>query len=184
MMNNSKKLKFIMIATLILQLLLPSYLLYYHYNLHAEAMANSPEFKFRLEYLDMYEVHDSGEGEDRLHYTIKDIYNHNYYREDVAVIEGSDGFVRMSLAENKRLNKYWFTYKYYSQKSYLDSSQYEYAEGFDRIDLIYHVNAMRIEGVEYPEGFYLTAKVYKGIFIPVAIYLEGKKVVVFKNEVY
>ena len=179
-MMNNKKIKLIIVLTIIIQLLLPSYLLYHHYNLHTEARKNSPEFKLLLESLDIYEVNDTDEGEENLYFSVKDVYN--YYSGDVAVAVGSDGFARLSVAENKSLNNYWFTHKYYSRKTYMDSSGYEYAEGVDRLDLIYRVNDMHIEDIENPEGFYITAKVYKGVFLPMAIYLDNVKVIEFIDE--
>ena len=48
--------------------------------------------------------------------------------------------------------------------------------------LIYKVNALYVEDVENPDGFYMTAKVYKGIFIPTAIYFDGVEVITFISE--
>ena len=48
--------------------------------------------------------------------------------------------------------------------------------------LIYTVNALDNYDVENPDGFYVTAKVYKGLFIPTAIYYDGVKVIIFNIE--
>lgn len=178
----NKKFKLIIAAILILQVILPAGMLYYHYSAHEDALTESPEFKFHLEYLDIYEIHDDGEGSERLSFEIKDVYD--YYHSEMAVRVGNDGFAYLTDADNKVLNKHWFTFKYYYNNSYHTSDDYEYAEGIDPADVIYRVNALYGKDVEKPEGFYMTAKVYKGIFIPTAVYLEGKKVVVFKNENY
>ena len=179
-MMKNKKLKIIIIASLILQLLLPLYLLTYHYSAYDEAMNETDDFRFRLEYLDIYDMYDTGEGVQHLDFKIKDIYE--FYGDDIEVTVGTDGFAEMALSKDKNLNKHWFTYKYYYSSNFYSSEEYEYAEGVDVTKLIYTVNALHSEDVENPDGFYMTAKVYKGIFIPTAIYWENEQVISFKTE--
>ena len=178
----NKKLRLFVIAVLILQILMPAGLLYHHYSLHSRAMTDSPEFKFRLESLDVYKIYDTGEGDERLDFYVQDLFQ--YYHEDIAVTVGEDGYVRMAKTENKRLNKHWFSFKYCYSKSQMNNDNYVYEDGVDVAELHRKINKTYSKDVNKPDGFYLTAKVYKGIFIPVAIDLEGKKGVVFKNEVY
>ena len=176
----NKKLKIIIVASLILQLILPLYLLSYHYSAYDEAISQTEEFKFRLSYLDIYNIYDTGDAVQHLSFEIKDIYD--FYADDVEVTEGEDGFAEMSASINKSLNKNWFTFKYYYSSNYCNSDKYEYAEGVDVTKLIYKVNALYVEDVENPDGFYMTAKVYKGIFIPTAIYFDGVEVITFISE--
>lgn len=176
----NKKLKIIIVATLILQLILPLYLLTYHYSAYDEALNETEEFSFRLEYLDIYNIYDTGEGVQNLSFEIKNIYD--YYGEDIEVTVGDDGFAQMSSAKNKAVNKHWFTFKYYYQSNHSTSEEYEYTPGTDVTGLIYKVNALYEENVKNPDGFYMTAKVHKGIFIPVAIYFDGARVIEFRPE--
>lgn len=173
----NKKLKIIIALTLILQLILPLYLLSYHYSAYDEAINETADFKLPLEYLDIYDMHDTGEAVQHLSFEIKDIYEH--YMEDIEVTVGEDGFAGMSPSKNKNLNKNWFTFKYYYNSNYCTSEEYEYVEGVDVTKLIYTVNALRVEDVGTPEGFYVTAKIYKGLFIPTAIYMDNEKVIEF-----
>ena len=179
-MMKNKKLKIIITATLVLQLILPLYLLAYHYSAYDEAVNQTEDFSFRLEYLDIYDIYDTGEGVQNLNFEIKDIYD--YYGEDIEVTVGEDGFAEMSGAKNKALNKHWFTFKYYYESNDFTSEEYEYTEGTDVTRLIYDVNSLHAENVKNPEGFYMTAKVYKGIFIPTAIYFDGEMVISFHIE--
>lgn len=179
-MMKNKKLKIIIIASLILQLLLPLYLLSYHYSAYDEAVNETDDFRFRLEYLDIYDMHDTGEAVQHLSFEIEDIYD--YYMQDIEVAVGEDGFAEISASKNKNLNKNWFTFKYYYDSNFYTSEKYEYAEGVDVSKLIYTVNSLRVEDVKNPDGFYITAKAYKGIFIPTAIYFDGIKVISFNIE--
>ncbi len=179
-MMKNKKLKIIIAVTLIFQLLLPLYLLTYHYSAYDEAVKEITDFKFRLEYLDIYDMYDTGEDVQHLNFEIQGIYD--YYMQDIEVAEGADGFAQMSASKNKNLNKNWFTFKYYYNSNHFSSEEYKYAEGVDQTKLIYKVNALHSEDVKNPEGFYMTAKVYKGIFIPTAIYFDGVKVISFLIE--
>lgn len=176
----NKKFKIIIAAILILQIIMPAAMLGYHYSAHKDALTKSPEFKFKLEYLDIYEIFDVGNGSEKLSFEVQDVYT--YYQSEMAVKVGEDGFAYLTDAENKIFNKHWFTFKYYSNNSYHTSNDYDYVEGINPADVIYRVNALYSKDVPKPEGFYMTAKVYKGIFIPTAIYLDGNKVIVFKNE--
>lgn len=179
-MMKNKKLRIIVAAALILQLVLPLYLLSYHYSAYDEAINETADFKLQLEYLDIYDMHDTGEAVQHLSFEIKDIYD--YYMEDISVTVGEDGFAKMSPSKNKNINKHWFTFKYYYSSNFYTSQEYEYAEGVDVTKLIYTVNALRLDDVDTPEGFYVTAKIYKGLFIPTAIYMDNEKVIEFVIE--
>jgi hypothetical protein len=176
-MMKNKKLKIIIIATLVLQLILPLCLLTYHYSAYDEAVSQTTEFRFPLEYIDIYNIYDTADSVQQIGFSIKDIYD--YYNEDIEVTVGENGFAEMSEAKNKSLNKNWFTFKYYYSSNYYTSEEYEYVEGVNKTDIISRIDALRMEDIPNFEDFYLTAKVYKGLFIPTAIYYEGGKVIEF-----
>ena len=173
----NKKLKFILVFILIIQILMPVGLLTYHYTLHSKVMTESPEFKFRLDGMDIYDIYDTGEGDENLYFDVKDIFQ--LYHEDIAVTVGEDGYAHMELAEDKKLNKHWFTFEYCYNKSYVNSDSYVYEEGIDIAELHRKINKIYGKDIEKPDGFYVTAKVYRGIFIPIAIYIEDTKVISF-----
>ena len=115
-MMKNKKLKIIVALTLILQFVLPLYMLSYHYSAYDEAVSQTEEFKFRLSYLDIYNIYDTGDAVQHLSFEIKDIYD--FYGNDIEVTEGEDGFAEMSASISKSLNKNWFTFKYYYSSNY------------------------------------------------------------------
>ena len=179
-MAKNKKLRIFIIAVLILQILMPAGLLYHHYSLHSRARKDSPEFKFRLESIDVYQIYDTGEGDERLDFYVEDLFQ--YYHDDIAVTVGDDGYAHMAKPENKRLNKHWFTFNYCYDKSQMNNDNYVYEDGVDVAELHHKIYNTYGKDVSKPDGFYVTAKVYKGIFIPVAIYIENEKVISFTDS--
>ena len=173
----NKKFKLIIVAILIIQLLMPVGLLTYHYTLHSRAMTESPEFRFKLDGMDIYDIYDTGEGVERLCFDVIDIFQ--LYNEDIAVTVGEDGYAHMLPSENKKLNKHWFTFEYYYNKSYVNNDSYVYEDGINVAELHRKINKIYGKDIEKPDGFYVTAKVYRGIFIPLAIYIEDTKVISF-----
>ena len=119
----------------------------------------------------------TGEGVERLCFDVIDIFQ--FYHEDIAVTVGEDGYAHKLPCENKKLNKHWFTFNYYYNKSYVNNDSYVYEEGIDIAELHRKINKIYGKDIEKPDGFYVTAKVYKGIFIPIAIYIEDTKVISF-----
>ena len=171
----NKKLKFFIILTLIIQLLMPSYMLFHHYSLYSAALNQTREFKFRLEYINVYRS-----GKNELYFDIENIYD--YTRDDVAVSVGDDGFARLSVAENKIRNKHWFTSKYYFNMNYMTADEYMYEDGVDVVKLKHTIRTKYSLDIEKDDDFYVTAKVYKGAFIPTAIYIEDEKVITFIHD--
>ena len=82
-----------------------------------------------------------------------------------------------------RLNKHWFTFKYCYSISQMNNGNYIYEAGVDIAALHRKINRIYRWDIEKPEGFYVTAKVYKGVFIPIAIYIEDQKVITFTQEI-
>ncbi len=173
----NKKLKFILVFILIIQILMPVGLLTYHYTLHSKVMTESPEFKFRLDGLSIYDIYDSGEDDEEIFFDVCDLFE--FYHQDIAVTVGEDGYAHMLPSENKKLNKHWFTFEYCYNKSYVNNDSYVYEEGIDIAELHRKINKIYGKDIEKPDGFYVTAKVYRGIFIPIAIYIEDTKVISF-----
>lgn len=174
----NKKLKIFIIAVLIIQLLLPAGLLIYQHTLNKNAIEGSTEFRFKLDHLSIWNY-----GEVTLNFSIDDV--HSLRREDIAVTVGADGIAELRIAENKKLNKHWFSYENYSKLGSfsLADEEFSYADSPEAKEILdkwprrlYHE---KDEILNYSGGntMFLTAKVYKGLFIPTAIYNEDVKII-------
>ena len=180
---NNKKLKIFIIGVLIIQLLLPAGLLIYQQTLNKNATESSAEFRFKLANLSIWNY-----GEVTLNFSIEDISLSrlsNFYGEDIAVTVGADGIAELRIAENKKDNKHWFSYDNYQKlESFsLADGEFSYADSPEAREIIdnwperlYHE---KDEILNYRGGntMFLTAKVYKGLFIPTAIYNEDVKII-------
>lgn len=178
---NNKKLKIFIIAVLIVQILLPAGLLTKEYSKRSEAFLYSPDFKFRLYYLDIWDLPD-GEGEE-LTFTLSSKDIRTYYGEDIAAEADEKGYAKLSLAENKRLNKFWFSYKQYQNVGSYKASkgEFNYVDTPEAQEIINswsgkYLRNYTIEG-RGQDSLYITVKVYKGLFIPTAIYIDNVKVI-------
>ncbi len=181
---NNKKLKIFIIAVLIVQMLLPAGLLTNEYSKRSEAFRYSPDFKFRLYYLDIWDLPDE-EGE-VLSFSIATKDLRTYYGDDIAVTADEKGYAKFSLAENKRLNKFWFSYKQYQNIGSYKASKGEFtyvdteeakkvmSEWKQRYFDHYGDDEIKFNG---GNSVYITARIYKGIFIPTAVYKDGVKVI-------
>ncbi len=178
---NNKKLKIFIIAVLIVQILLPACLLINEYSKRSEAFRYSPDFKFRLYYLDIWDLPDE-EGE-VLSFSIATKDLRTYYGDDIEVTADEKGFAKLSLAENKRLNKFWFSYKQYQNVGSYKASkgEFSYIDTIEAQEIINnwpgkYMSRRTIES-RGQDSFYITVKVYKGLFIPTAIYIDDVKVI-------
>lgn len=201
-MMKNKKLRLIVILSLVIQIILPVSMLGYHYCIYSYAMNNTPDFKFYLSYFDLHSfsgnrlVYD-GENEDSLYFQIAGT---ELYRPDEMVVTVNEkGFaVDLSPAENKALNKHWFSYKHYckigsfSQKdgefTYADTeeakkvlSEWEAKEEI-YFDIIAGDLSLYEQNHKEQSSVYITAKVYKGIFIPTAVYKDNVKIIQLHTE--
>lgn len=188
----NKKLRLFVIIALVIQILLPAGLLGYHYHIYNYALNNTPDFKFYLSYFDLYSYGDGKEiiysdSENEILYF--DIAN-RYYREDVEIVSDVNGFAVWTEVKNKRLNKHWFSYKNYNKMGSFNKNEGEFtyvdteeakkvmSEWKDRyIDEYYDENGYYDILYKGENSLYITAKVYKGMFIPTAVYKDNVKVI-------
>ena len=191
-MMKNKKLKLIIILALVIQIILPAGMLAYHYSIYNYALNNTPDFKFCLSYFDMYSYGENNEitykdGESGKDVFYFDIAN-SPYRTDVAVTVDADGFAVMTGIENKRLNKHWFSYENYNKLESFNQTEgdfrYVETEEAEKIMKEWKIRYFDIyeEDVIIHKGgnaVYITAKVYKGIFIPMAVYKDNVKIIEF-----
>ena len=190
----NKKLKLFIIIALVIQIILPAGLLGYHYSVYNYALNNTPDFKFYVSWLDLHSY-----GEDK-----EIIYNYDenskeilyfdidgtYYRKDMSVTTGADGFAGLTEVQNKKLNKHWFSYENYSKLgSYSkEEGEFEYVDTEQAKEVMSkwkgYYDYYEKDGIYYNGGnvVYVTAKVYRGVFIPTAIYTDGVKVITLNTK--
>ena len=189
-MMKNKKFKLIIILVLVIQIILPAGMLGYHYSIYNYALNNTPDFKFYLSYFDLYSrddnngiTHNFSESEnDIFHFDIA----YRYYREDMAVAADANGFAVVSEIENKKLNKHWFSFSNYNKMgafsqadgkfTYVDTEEAKKVMSEWKQTYFDHYGYDEIEFYK-SDSVYLTAKVYKGIFIPTAVYKDNVKVI-------
>jgi hypothetical protein len=185
----NKKLKLIVILALVIQMVLPAGMLAYHYSIYNYALNNTPDFKFYLSYFDLYSYGDNDEiiydDEDKNDVLYFDIA-YRYYREDMFVTVDENGFAKISNAQNKKNNKHWFSYDNYNKIGSYSQSEGEFAyvdteeakkvmsQWKDTYFDHYGDDEIRFKG---GNAVYITAKVYKGMFIPTAVYRDNVKVI-------
>ena len=188
-MMKNKKLKLIVILVLVIQIILPAGMLGYHYSIYNYALNNTPDFKFYLSYFDLYSrgendeiIYDDEAKNDVLYFDIA----HRYYREDMAVTADANGFAVVSEIENKKLNKHWFSFDNYNKMGSFSQSEGEFtyvdteearkvmSQWKDTYFDYYGDDEIKFKG---GNSVYLTAKVYKGVFIPTAVYKDNVKVI-------
>lgn len=188
-MMKNKKLKLIIILALVIQIILPAGMLAYHYSIYNYAINNTPDFKFYLTYFDLYNygegkeiLYDDKDENDVLYF---DIAN-RYYRTDMEVVADMNGFAVLSAVQDKKLNKNWFSYDNYNKMGSFSQAEGEFtyvdteeakkimSEWKDRYFDIYGTDDIEFKG---GNTVYITAKVYKGVFIPTAVYRDNVKVI-------
>ena len=177
----NKKLKIVIALTLIIQLLIPSYLLYHHYSAIDFALNHSLDYRFKLLDIGLYgydEDNDDPLEDIDLFLEIGGI--HNYYGEKIAVTVGEDGFADLAELKSKKDTDCWFDYDYCYKNSNFSYGEFTFEDGVDVKALRKEINESYAWASDLHENgsfAYVTAKVYKGVFIPTAIYVRGEKVI-------
>ena len=188
-MMKNKKLKLIIILVLVIQIILPAGMLGYHYSVYNYALEHTPDFKFYLSYFDLYSYGDNDEiiydNEDKNDVLYFDIA-YRYYREDMFVTVDENGFAKISNAQNKKNNKHWFSFDNYNKMgsfsqaegefTYVDTEEAKKIMSEWKQRYYDHYGYAEIE-VYQADSLYITAKVYKGVFIPTAVYKDNVKVI-------
>ena len=188
-MMKNKKFKLIVILVLVIQIILPAGMLGYHYSIYNYALNNTPDFKFYLSYFDLYSrgendeiIYDDEEKNDVLYFDIA----YRYYDTNMEVVSDMNGFAVVSALQDKKLNKHWF-----SSDNYNKIGSFSQAEGeFTYVDTEEAKKVMSQwkdtyfdhygdDEIKFKGGnaVYITAKVYKGMFIPTAVYKDNVKVI-------
>lgn len=173
----SKRIKILLVLTVVIQLLIPAYLLGEHYTKQATAMSQTEEYKFRI--LSIYFSDYSG----FMNFYVGGI--DDLYDKEIEVTVGEDGFADFSELKDKRKTDRWFDCRYCLIKSNFENGEYTFEEGVDVKQLksrIRQAFSWTSDIHENSSFAYVTAKVYKGVFIPTAVFIEGEKVITINNE--
>ena len=181
----NKKMKAALVLTLVVQLLIPVYLLSYHYTVTDTALNSSREYRFRITTLE-FDIPDDVNADfecDSIYFKVADIEKRS--GEKIEVTSNEYGFAKVSERENGSQTDNWFDYKQYKQYRKLNKNDFTFNSD---IAVRYTMNEMRKayawynKNDENREYAYVTAKVYKGRFIPTAIYFNGIKVLTINNS--
>ncbi len=176
----NKKLRNLFIITLVVQLLIPVFLLSAHYANHKNVLEQSQEYKFKL--LDM-SLDVYSDGEQYLWFDVGGV--HQYYGKKIAVTVGEDGFV--DFAERSALpeNDCWINFKYLRYRTSFSNNDFSIEPGVvvsQVMEKVYAAYAWASDMHENGCFAYVTAKVYKGAFVPTAVYVEGEKILTIHPE--
>ncbi len=163
----NKKLKIAVALVLILQLLVPVSLLVYNQALIKTTLEKGTELKFSL--LNIYESTRYTEENICVNFYVDGFV---YNNKNVKISSDSEGFAKFYRedGENDWINRD-FVYK--AQK--LTADEITMVEPFTEEDFKVYLRRHDY-AKDIREHFYVTAKIYRGIFIPTALYYDGIKI--------
>ncbi len=174
----NKKIKIFLALTLVIQILIPSFLLLNHYSVIKEAKESETEYCFRL--IDIYFFYPAGDiSADTvisLSYTVEDALYSRDKRMTVSVDE--TGLAAIASADENS-GDCWFDYDYYMKNKEILSSNFTFEPDIDVQALIKELRSQYSWFNRNNENriyAYVTAKIHKGIFLPTAIYLGDIKI--------
>ena len=188
-MMKNKKFKLIVIIALIIQIILPAGMLGYHYSIYNYALNNTPDFKFYLSYFDLYSYGENDEiiyGDENKNDVLYFDIAYKYFNTNMEVVSDMNGFAVISALQDKKLNKHWFSSDNYNkigsfsqadgEFTYVDTEEAKkvMSQWKDTYFDHYGDDDIRFKG---GNAVYITAKVYKGVFIPTAVYRDNVKVI-------
>lgn len=171
------KMKIFLIFALVIQLFVPSFLLTHHYSLIKTAMLEKTEYLFVISYLEFWsdDKKYTAEEVDSLHFSVYDTVG--LYNERIAVSADENGIARLSELGDKKTD-IWFDYDYYDKSQTIPADRFSFTEEASP-DIVRELHQRYFwynRNDENKEYAYLSVKVYKGIFIPTAIYYKGEKI--------
>lgn len=170
----NKKLKIIVSVLLIIQLALPVYFLVHYCSTVSYAVRNAPEYKFDLEYL---HISDYDDDKNSLSFEISG----PSYR-TAAITTTINGFAVITSYNGKKKTDSWFSRNFYAANTFFPEDKYILEPGADIQLLKQRFSEQKLIGLadeKFIAATYITAKVYKGVFIPTALYYENQKILTF-----
>lgn len=180
----TRKIKAFLALTLIIQLLIPAYLLIHHYSVTNTALESATEYRFRINsmHFDIFSDVDVYECKE-ISFSVEEIVG--FYNQKIAVSLNENGMPVLEELKDKKQTDIWFDYDYYRQKTNLYTEDITFSDGIDIQSTIRKIKSEYSwfnRKDEYKTYAYLTAKIYKGVFIPTAIYFNGIKVITINND--
>lgn len=179
------KAKAFLCFALIIQLLVPVYLLSHHYSVTNSALTSATEYRFRINSIKFDYSIDSDndyicEGID---FRVEEI--DGLWDKKIAVSLNENGLPVVEELKDKKQTDIWFDYAYYKQSRELSSDEFTFAPDRSATDIIKRIRkeySWFNRNDENKTYAYVTAKIYKGVFIPTAIYFNGIEVITITNE--
>ena len=179
------KAKAFLCFALIIQLLVPAYLLSHHYSVTNSALTSATEYRFRINSIKFDYSIDSDndyicEGID---FRVEEI--DGLWDKKIAVSLNENGVSVVEELEDKKQTDVWFDYDYYKQSRYLSPDEITFSPDRSVRSIISDIRSEYSwfnRNDEYKTYAYVTAKIYKGVFIPTAIYFNGIEVITITNE--
>ena len=168
----NKKLKIFLALTLVIQLLVPVFLIWYQYSVLNTAASCENEYRFRLSYINFSDDDTMHFATDAMFYASK---NYRY-----TVVTYTKNIVRAAPKYTPEDDTdEWFYGNTYIRNRTVTADKYSFTDeaSADRIKSEIRTETQKKgtdTSIEFP---YLSAKIYKGAFIPVAIYFKGEKII-------
>lgn len=182
MMNKATKI--LLSLTLVIQLLIPGYLLFHHYSLINTAMETEAQYRFRLSSLSFsYPAgKDTAEAVEAVFFEIENLF---YLYDKKITVSVDDNGIALTKEADDTAGACWFHYDYYIKNSEIYKNNFTFEPDVNVRDLI---NEVRKEYSWFNRNdenriyAYVTAKIHKGIFIPTAIYFGDTKIITITSE--
>ena len=181
----TRKAKVFLCFALIIQLLIPAYLLSHHYSINNTALESATEYRFRINNIDFdyYTDNDNNYVCTGITFRVEEI--DGLYNRKIAVSLNENSMPVLEELKDKNQTDIWFDYDYYRQSRELTADEFTFAPDRNVRDIIRKISSeyswfnRKDENKTYA---YVTAKIYKGVFIPTAIYFNGIEVITITNE--
>ena len=170
-----------LIITILIQIFIPSFLLIHHYTLIKNTLATETEYCFQLNriYIDyMNSGAVTASSVTGLTFEIYDVYSLNNEKFTVTVNE--NGIADIKEIEGKPQTYTWFNYKYYAKSTFHPAENLTVEKDVNVMKTITDIHRQYNwfnRNDPNREYAYVTAKIYKGMFIPTAIYFRDQKII-------
>ena len=179
----TKKMKILLALIIAVQLLVPSSLLAYHYSVYSTAKSLGTEYWFEITYLsfdDHYVSDDSYEiAEGTMSFDLEEMWRLSTDK-ITPVISPQNNVISLKKLGDDEKTDIWFSYRIYNRSRILETDSFSFVNPEKKGAI---KQALRTEYLRYKsdnenyEHAYLTAKIYKGIFLPTAIYFKGERII-------
>lgn len=188
----TKKFKLCLVFALIIQLLVPSYMLVNHYTNEKKAIESGKEYLFLLNDITFF-TDIRGSVSECESFRIYINQANKFYGKKIAVTETDDGIA--VLEEKNNNTDIWFYYKHYNKKQEIFADSFTFENNIAALDTIKEIEKHYSRKWSYSDiediiqldtqtkNVYLSAKVYKGIFIPTAVYFGSQKIITIKTDI-